>query len=285
MHDINLNKKGQEGLVTFQVTAGEAPDEGELVARAEVNGKQYAQMLTEVTYPHIPAQTVLRQASARAVRVDLERGGSRIGYIHGAGDDVASSLQQVGYSVDLLNVNDIVSSEILMRYDAVVLGIRAYNTIDRLIHVQGHLFEYAEQGGTLITQYNTTHGLANVSMAPFELGISRQRVTDETAEVTFLLPEHRAVTTPNKLDKHDFSGWVQEMGLYFPDRWDPAFKPLLSMADPGEDALTGSLLIAEYGKGHIVYTGLSFFRQLPNGVPGAYRLFANLLALSQTNRS
>jgi hypothetical protein len=285
IHEVSFSKKGQEAFVTFVVTAGETPDLGTLRANVEVGGQRCAQMLTEVSYPHIPAQAVLREASAKAVRVDLQRGGSRIAYIHGAGDDVASSLQQVGYAVDVLNVNDIINSEMLKRYDAVVLGIRAYNTIDRLVHVQDHLFNYAHEGGTVITQYNTTQGLRDVSLAPFDLNVSRQRVTDETARVTFLAPDHRALTTPNKLDQNDFSGWVQEMGLYFPDRWDPAFTPLLAMSDPGEDLLSGGLLVAEYGKGYIVYTSLSFFRQLPDGVPGAYRLFANLLALSQMKRS
>jgi hypothetical protein len=182
-------------------------------------------------------------------------------------------------------VEDIQGKEMLRRYDAVILGIRAYNTLDRIGYVQHHLFDYVQEGGTLITQYNTTGDLNTDQLGPYPLKIGRKRVTDEHAAVSFINPAHSVLNSPNKLAPADFEGWVQERGLYFADTWDPALEPLLSMSDPGEEPLSGGLLVASYGKGYFVYTGLSFFRQLPDGVPGAYRLFANLIALGQNGKS
>ena len=162
-------------------------------------------------------------------------------------------------------------------------GVRAYNTREGLKFRQDALVAYMEQGGTYLVQYNTHRGLVTAP-SPLPLIISRERITDEMAPIRLLAPEHQAVLQPNAIRPSDFDGWVQERGLYFPDQWDPAFTALLGGADPNTSESQGLLLIAPYGKGHYVYTGLSFFRQLPAGVPGAYRLMANLLALSQTNR-
>ena len=164
-----------------------------------------------------------------------------------------------------------------------MVGIRAYNTKEGLAFHQKALLAYVNAGGTLLIQYNTNGELTveDSKLAPFPLKLSRTRVTDETAEVRFILPGHQALNYPNKLTKNDFNGWVQERGLYFPGEWDAAFEAPLSMNDAGEKPADGALLIAKYGKGHYVYTGISFFRELPNGVPGAYRLFANLLSLGK----
>ena len=207
--------------------------------------------------------------------------GNNIGYIEGAGDVVPESLRQIGYNVSLLNVDNI-TAENLKIYDAIVVGIRAYNTVDALKFKQPILLEYVNNGGNLIVQYNTSHRLlVQENLAPYKLNLSRDRVTDEFARVTFLNPEHPVLNTPNKITQTDFEGWVQERGLYFPDDWGKEFTPLFEMNDSGESPKKGSLLIAKYGKGNYIYTGLSFFREFPAGVSGAYRLFTNLISLGK----
>ena len=197
----------------------------------------------------------------------------------GAGDEVPKALEQIGYRVTLLGENDL---DNLSRFDAVMVGIRAYNTVGWLRYRNERLLQYAEDGGTLVVQYNTNSRLVTDSFAPYPLKLSRNRVTDETAEVHFLQPQHPVLNTPNKITEADFQGWVQERGLYFPEEWDEAYTPILSMNDPGEeDSQKGSLLVAPYGKGYYIYTGLSFFRELPAGVPGAYRVLTNLLSIER----
>jgi hypothetical protein len=186
----------------------------------------------------------------------------------------------MGYAVTQLTGADL-SPEKLRSLDAVVIGIRAFNIRRDLTEYLPALFAYVEAGGNLIVQYNNAEGLAANWLAPFYLRISRDRVTDEHAPVTFLTPDHPALTTPNRITKADFDGWVQERGLYFPDQWDGRFTAILASGDPGETPLQGGLLVARHGKGHLVYTGLAWFRQLPEGVPGAYRLFANLVSLGK----
>ncbi len=161
-----------------------------------------------------------------------------------------------------------------------VVGIRAYNTVEELASKQQLLFDFVKEGNTMIVQYNTTGKLTVKDIAPFPLKISRDRVTEEDAEVRFLVPNHKVLNYPNKITSKDFEGWVQEQGLYYPNEWDATFTPILSSNDLGEDPKNGGLLIAPYGKGHYIYTGLSFFRELPAAVPGAFRLFANMISIS-----
>ncbi len=284
-YQVALDKPGEEAQYSFAVSPEDNAQEGRLLAEVETHGRICNQKLTEIHYDHIPTQTVLQLSASRIAHIDLKGVGRRIAYIPGAGDDVASSLQDVGYHVDIIAPKDVTSAAMLARYDAVILGIRVYNTQDRMPFIQDDLFNYVKNGGTLITQYNTTRDLQGDRLGPLPLHISHDRVTEENAQVTFLQPDDPVMNTPNKLTAADFEGWVQERGLYFPDSWDPGYTPLLSMSDTGEDPLKGSLLVAQYGKGHFVYTGLSFFRQLPDGVTGAYRLFANLIALGQNSRS
>lgn len=277
--DFSLKLKGEEQTISFQVFAPAANGEGTITPVAMVNGQRYAKSLVSIEYDHIPAQTILLPAEAKVARTDLVRAGDHIGYLMGAGDKVPASLRQAGYTVDLLEDRDL-KLENLKKYDAVVVGIRAYNTLERLKFHQATLFDYAKQGGTVVVQYNTTGPLLpDAELTPFKLKLSRDRVTVEDAEVRFLAPENQVLNYPNKITAKDFEGWVQERGLYFPSEWDPAFTPVLSCNDPGEPARDGSLLVAKYGEGWYVYTGLSFFRELPSGVPGAYRLFANLVGL------
>ena len=176
-----------------------------------------------------------------------------------------------------------VRANYLERFDAIMVGIRAYNTVDWLRYRNDELLEYVKDGGTLLVQYNTNSRLVTDSLAPYPLTLSRERVTDETAAVRFLNPDSPVLTHPNRITEEDFAGWVQERGLYFPEKWDEHYQPVLSLNDPGEDPLEGSLLVAPYGEGYYIYTGLSFFRELPAGVPGAYRLLTNLLSIGNSS--
>jgi hypothetical protein len=219
-------------------------------------------------------------AEVKLVRADIRKKGDRIGYIPGAGDDVPESLQQIGYTVKVLSEGDITAKN-LAQFSAVVLGIRAFNTREHIANWLPELFDYVKAGGVVIAQYNTLAELKTEQFGPYPLEISRDRVTDENAEVRILAPNHPIMTVPNKITSKDFEGWVQERGLYFPKKWDPAWTPILSSNDPKEKPLDGGLLVAKFGKGYFVYTSYSWFRQLPAGVPGAYRLFANMLSLGK----
>jgi hypothetical protein len=208
---------------------------------------------------------------------------ARVGYVPGPGDEVPASLRGAGYDVTLLGDEAIAGGAGgggLSRFDAVVIGVRAFNTSERLRAAHTALMTYVEAGGTLVVQYNTNNRLGPLTapLGPWAFEIGQKRVTDETAAVAVLSPKHPALTTPNAIGPRDFEGWVQERGLYFADKWDPRYETPIAMHDPGEAPLAGSLLWARHGKGTFIYTGLAFFRQLPAGVPGAYRLFANLLA-------
>jgi hypothetical protein len=225
-------------------------------------------------------QTLMPPAQAKLVRADIRKKGDRIGYIPGAGDDIPESLRQIGYSVKILSEPEITAKN-LAQFSAVVLGIRAYNTQDRISNWLPELFAYVNKGGVVIAQYNTLADLKTNQFGPYPLEISRDRVTDENAQVRVLAPDNPLMNTPNKITPKDFDGWVQERGLYFPNKWDPAWTPILSCNDPKEKPLAGGLLVATSGKGFFVYTSYSWFRQLPAGVPGAYRLFANMLSLEK----
>jgi len=186
----------------------------------------------------------------------------------------------MGYAVTELSNADL-TAEKLSSLDAVVIGIRAFNTRKDLGEHLPALFAYVEAGGNLIVQYNNLEGLGANWLAPFQLRISRDRITDENAPVTFLAPDHPVLNAPNHIVESDFDGWVQERGLYFADQWDERFVPILASGDPGETPLRSGVLVAKYGKGYVVYTSLAWFRQLPEGVPGAYRLFANLVSVGK----
>jgi hypothetical protein len=182
--------------------------------------------------------------------------------------------------VDILQKDD-VTVDNLNNYDAIVLGVRAFNTVDWLSYKNEELFEYVKRGGTMMVQYNTNRSLVTEEVAPYPLSLSRDRVTVEEAPVQILDAKHPAMNFPNKITDKDFDGWVQERGLYFPNEWDDNFQALLSSKDPGETAKQGGLLVASYGKGYYVYTGYSWFRELPAGVTGAYRIYSNLLSLGK----
>jgi LmbE family N-acetylglucosaminyl deacetylase len=235
-----------------------------------------------IQYDHIPNIYYFYQDNVKVLNIDLKTVGKKVGYIEGAGDKVTVALQQMGYDITIIKEKDITATY-LKQFDAIITGVRAYNVHPYLAERNEVLMDYVKNGGNLIVQYNTNSfvGPIQTRIGPYSFNISRNRVTDETAKVSFLLPDHPVLNYPNKITQKDFEGWVQERGIYFAEQADPHYEMPLSMADPGEQAQNGSLIIADYGKGKFVYTGLVFFRELPAGVPGAYRLLANLIALSK----
>ena len=277
-YDFDFSEEGEVANFDFTVTPPAGQEQALLIPRASTNGKIYSKEVIKMDFEHIPVQTLVLPAETKLVKLDIQKKGQLIGYIEGAGDVVPEALEQIGYEVQVIAPREI-SAEKLENFDAVVVGIRAYNTVNALEHKQQQLFNYVEAGGTLIAQYNTNRDLKVENLAPYPLHLSRDRVTDENAPVSILAANHPVLNTPNKITNNDFEGWVQERGLYFPDEWAAEFTPILSINDEGESPKQGSLLVAEYGEGHFVYTGLSFFRQFPAGVPGAFRLFANLISL------
>lgn len=195
----------------------------------------------------------------------------------GAGDEIPEYLTQIGYNVTSLTDDDLELSS-LNNFDAIITGIRAYNTREKLRSTNDNLLKYVENGGTLIIQYNVNRGLVTEQIGPFPFSLSRDRVTEEDSPVSFTDPKHHLLNSPNKILPDDFNGWIQERGLYFADKWDPKYETILSCKDNGEAEKSGGLLFTKYGKGVFIYTGYSFFRQLPDGVPGAYKLFVNLIS-------
>jgi hypothetical protein len=279
---FELKKRGEEKTIRFMIYPGKNEIKSTIKAIAEVNGKKYDYSLQTIQYDHIPTQTLLPKAEEELLKVNLNKEGNTIGYIRGAGDDVPSSLRNMGYQVWEMKNEEITATN-LKKVDAIVLGIRALNTNERIRFIMPDLLNYVKEGGTMIIQYNTSNDLEidKDKISPYPLTLSRDRVTEENSEVRILKPEHPVLNTPNKITSADFEGWVQERGLYFPNAWDEKFEAILSMNDANEPARNGSLLVAQYGEGYYVYTGLSFFRELPEGVAGAYKLFANLVSLKK----
>jgi LmbE family N-acetylglucosaminyl deacetylase len=273
-----LSKKGEEQIVQFEVFPPKNADEISVKAVAVINGKSFDKEQININYDHISKQQILRTSEARFIKLDIKIGNEKIAYIMGAGDEVPNSLMQMGYEVTLINPSEI-TKEKLANYDVLITGVRAYNTVKELKFKQDILLEFVKEGKTMLVQYNTTDELVSKNIAPFPIKISRDRVTEENAVVRFLAPDHPVLNYPNKITTKDFEGWKQEQGLYYPSEWDIAFTPILSSNDKGETPKNGALLIAKYGKGNYIYTGLSFFRELPEGVSGAYRLFSNLISI------
>ena len=245
-------------------------------------GRKYFD-IREIDYDHIPSIKYFKEAHQKLLITDFKIVGKSIGYIPGAGDKVPQALEQMGYKVTTLKEADITPGN-LKQFDAIVTGVRVYNTSEWMGNVYESLMQYVKEGGVLLTQYNTNNFISNIKskIGPYNFTINRNRVTDENAKVNFLLPNHPALNYPNKITEKDFEGWIQESSIYNAEKIDSNYQRILSMKDPGETEQDGSLIIADYGKGKFVYTGLVFFRELPAGVPGAYRLLANLLAPSKS---
>ena len=278
---VELKGKGDEKLVSFNVTPPSAESTGFIAAEVTIGTeKASAPGIIDIDYPHIPAQRIFSGTGARLVRADIKTRGKNVGYIMGSGDDVPGILRQIGYDVTLLTDADLDRGD-FARYDAVVLGIRAYNTRNRLQLAHAKLMDYVAAGGTVVVQYNTNNGLDDLAVpspGPFPFKISRDRVTVEEAPVTILKADHPLLNVPNKIAEKDWTKWVQERGLYFASEWDPKYETVIATNDPGEPSKPGGLLFARHGKGAFVFTGYAFWRQLPAGVPGAMRLFANLVS-------
>lgn len=277
---FEIAAKNEDKKFTFTLYPTKKEITTKIKAKVEINNQTIDKELITIQYPHIPKQTILVPSESKIVKLDIETKGKNIGYIIGAGDEVNKNIENLGFTVTNINVNEITDDN-LKRFDAIILGIRAFNVIDELKYKNKTLFNYVANGGNLIVQYNTTNNLVTKEIAPYNLELSRDRVTDENAKVTFLQPDHKVLNQPNKITSKDFEGWVQEQGLYYPNKWSSEFIPILASNDEGESSKTGGLVIAKYGKGNYIYTGLSFFRELPEGVSGAYRLLANLIALDK----
>ena len=232
-----------------------------------------------IDYPHIKPQITFPIAKAKIVKLDLKKENSKIGYLIGSGDEVALNLSQIGYDVESFKATELASLNLSI-YDVIIVGIRAYNTEESMKNGNKVLNDFVKDGGNVIVQYNTSRGIAKGAIGPYPFQLSRKRVTKEEAKPTFLAPKHALLNIPNKLTEKDFDNWVQERGLYFPNEWDKEkYDAILSWQDKDEPAKDGSLLVTKFGKGYYVYTGISFFRELPAAVPGAYRLFVNLISL------
>jgi LmbE family N-acetylglucosaminyl deacetylase len=284
--DFDLKRVGERANLSFKIKAVPSSTESEKIisAVAKVEGNEYRQGYQVVSYPHIEPRTISRAATVRAQELDVKVAPNlKVGFIEGAGDDFANALSRLGVNVHTIDANELANGD-LSRYDTIVTGIRVYEVRPDVVANNGRLLDYVKNGGTLIVQYNKNE-YARGNFAPYPVKMPQQgfeRVTEEDAKVTILEPAHPLFNLPNKITERDFAGWSQERGAYFLIEWDAQFKPLMACHDQGEQDKKGGEVIAEYGRGLYVYTAYAWFRQLPNGVPGAYRLIANLVSLPKT---
>jgi len=283
-HSFSLSEKLAETFLTFTVFPPTLQTENQLLVQAEINGQEFSKSSIHIDYDHIPIQTFQQEAGAKLIRLNLKRHDEKIGYVMGSGDDIPQSLDQLGYQVALLSDDDL-ENENLNQYDVIITGIRAYNTRDKLEALKQRLMKFVADGGTLIDQYNTTWGLKIDHLGPYPFKLSHDRVSVEEAPVEILDNTHSLLNYPNKITEADFEGWIQERGLYFAEEWDSKYQTVLSSHDPGETAKVGGLLYTTYGKGHYIYTGYSWFRELPAGVSGAFRIFVNMISAGSHNES
>ncbi len=283
--DFSFTKKGETKIIEIEITPPTTNQNNAFLVELNYDDEkgsktEFAKSMEKIDYDHIPYQAMFPNAKVRLMRAELEKKGERIGYILGAGDYVPKALEQIGYQVDIIEAKNLGTTDLSV-YDAVLTGIRAFNIQEELAIYLPKLHKYVEDGGNLIVQYNTSHRLVSNEIGVYPFHISRERVTQEDAPVVFELPNHPILNTPNKITPLDFEGWTQERGLYFADTWDEHFEAPISSFDTGEEAQKGSIIIAKYGKGNFAYTGISWFRQLPEGVTGAYRLLVNLISLEE----
>ncbi|SKB74801.1 PIG-L family deacetylase [Daejeonella lutea] len=279
--NFDFISSAEEKTIQFTITPLGRIESGTLSLSVNIGTQIFNRGYKVISYDHIPLQTIFPLAEARVERIDLITGGKRIGYIAGAGDLIPEALEQIGYQVTILSENQILTSK-LSEYDAIIAGVRLYNINDHLNIIQPKLMEYVDNGGTFVVQYNVNNPLKIQNIGPYPFRLSRDRVTDENAQITLLDKEHDVLNYPNRITEKDFEGWIQERGLYFTSDADPKYSRILSTNDPGEKPNDGALIVADYGKGRFVYTSLAFFRELPAGIPGAYRLFVNLITKNKT---
>jgi LmbE family N-acetylglucosaminyl deacetylase len=279
---FSLSEKFDEAEFSFEVTPPDDAGDANFLAKANVGGTDFSRSLVSITHPHIKRQVYFPESTLKMVKLDVDRRGDTIGYIMGSGDEVGEGLRHLGYDVTLLSDKELESGD-LGRFDAIIAGIRAYNTRERLAVVQPRLLQYVEDGGTLIVQYNVSRGLVTEDIGPYPFTIGRDRVSEENAPVTILAPDHVLMNFPNTITQKDFDGWVQERGLYYAIQWDGRYETVVASHDAGEPNTAGGLVFTRFGEGVFIYSGISWFRQLPAGVPGAYRLFANMIASGMVN--
>jgi hypothetical protein len=286
---FHLADRGEQTLVTFKLTPPATESRGELRAIATVGKRELSSDMQLIDYPHIPVQTLFPPAAATLVRTDIRTTARQVGYVMGAGDEVPQALAQLGCRVTLLDTQQLTRGD-LSGFDAIVTGVRAYNTRPDLRANQQRLLDYVAAGGTMIVQYNVLEGgftggdptlLAKIG--PYPITIGRDRVSVEDAPIQ-VQSAHPLLRAPNTITSADFDGWVQERGLYFASKWDSRYETVFESNDPGEKPLAGGMLYARHGKGVYIFTGYSWFRQLPAGVPGAFRIFANMLSAGTASR-
>jgi len=279
---FSLKNKYDEQVISFNISPPLYADVANLKVEVNINGKEYNKSLVEISYPHIQRQVYFPSNDIKLVKLDVKKFESKIGYITGSGDEIPDCLINMGYDVTLLT-DDMIEKSDLSQFNTIITGIRAYNTRERIKFYQPRLIEYVNSGGTLIVQYNVSFGLQTNNIGPYPFTIGNKRITVEEAPLTFIDERHPLINFPNKISEKDFEGWVQERGLYFADNWDDKYETILSGNDPGESELKGGMLFTRYGKGVFIYTGISWFRQLPAGVPGAYRIFVNMISAGMYN--
>ena len=281
---IYFQNKNEEQQISFCVYPSETAKCGTFKALADIGNSVMSLGEQTVNYKHIAPQMLFTPAAGRLLKIDIKKKGQSAGYIMGAGDEIPSAIRQMGYTVELLSDKDLQEAA-LSKYDVIIAGVRAYNTRPKLRLNQKRLLDYVQKGGSYIVQYVTPQRNEADSLGPYPFTVSRDRVTEEDARVTFKNPRGILLTSPNRITEDDFDGWIQERGLYFANTWDARYDSVLACHDQNESPKAGGLLAAQYGKGYFIYCAYAFFRQLPAGVEGAYRLFANILSLQSGRRT
>lgn len=274
---FTIKNKYDENIVSFKVTPPSKQEELDAKIIVTVNGKEYDKGLVEISYPYIKPQVYFPESEVKLVKLNINKYADNIGYIMGPGDDVPACLRELGYKVTLLDDQALEESD-FSKFNVIITGIRAYDIRTELKYVQPKLMNFVKDGGTMIVQYVRPNDVQVDDIGPYPITLSQQRITDETAEMNFVNPNQQLLNFPNKITQDDFKGWVQERGLYFASQWSDKYQPVLSGHDPNESNLDGGMLFTRYGKGVFVYTGLAWFRQLPDGIPGAYRIFTNMIS-------
>jgi len=280
-YDLNFDKVGDIASVNFNISLPNDKNYiNKITAKAEYNKKDYDRGIDIISYDHFPTQTRFPKSEISLVKFDLNIKHKKIAYLMGSGDKVPESLRLVGFEVDVLKKDKITVSN-LNSYDALIIGVRAFNSDKTLGNIKSEIMKYMNEGGNVIVQYNTSRNIDVNTFAPFPFKLSRNRVSQENSFVKILDDKHPALNYPNKISLSDFDGWVQERGLYFSNNWSKEYQTIISSNDEGEDPNDGGILIAKVGKGHFIYTSYSWFRQLPAGVGGAYRIFTNLISFGK----
>ena len=280
-YDIEFKNKDERKTLSFDVTLpGNKNSINKVSYKAKVEGDILSRGIDKIIYTHISHQTRFPKSDVSLIKFNLNIKAKNIAYLMGSGDKVPESLSLVGYNVDLFEKKDI-NAEKLKNYDALIIGVRAFNSDKSLFDIKPQLMNFMESGGNVIVQYNTSRNLDVNKFSPYSFQLSRNRVSQENAPVRIINSKHPALNYPNKITLDDFNGWVQERGLYFPNSWSQEYETIISSNDEGEKPNNGGILISKVGEGYFVYTSYSWFRQLPAGVSGAYKIFSNLISLGK----